>query len=91
MDRFANGVNEDGKPKQPVTYKIGSGWKPGLLLSIADVNGDGNPDILGTDSEGKLMAYIHTGTFVREPGQGQRTFADPVSVGPGWNGMDLIT
>ncbi|WP_328610800.1 trypsin-like serine protease [Amycolatopsis sp. NBC_00345] len=91
LDQYANGVDTSGAPKQPVTYRVGSGWTPQQLLTIGDINGDGHPDLIGTATDGTLNSYVHTGTFVRDSGHGAGTFGAPILTGRAWNVFDIIT
>lgn len=92
LDQYANGTNPDGTPRQPVTYRVGSGWTAAQLIALGDVNGDHHPDIIGTTPAGALNAYVHTGTFVRAPGEGAQTFSSPIVIGlSAWDAMDVIT
>jgi hypothetical protein len=91
QDQYANGVDATGAPKQPVTYRVGSGWTPQQLLTIGDINGDGHPDLIGTATDGTLNSYVHTGTFVRGSGQGASTFSAPILTGRAWNTFNIIT
>ncbi|MFF4185449.1 hypothetical protein ACFYZ9_19855 [Streptomyces sp. NPDC001691] len=63
-------------------FVYGPGKDPGQGLSVrdlpGDLNGDGYPDMLATDTTGKLSLY---------PGNGTGAVGDPVTVGlGGWNG-----
>jgi hypothetical protein len=92
LDQYANGTDADGTPRQPVTYQVGAGWTPAQRIALGDVNGDGHPDVIGTTAAGALNAYVHTGTFVRAPGQGAQTFSAPARIGTAaWDTMDVIT
>jgi hypothetical protein len=92
LDQYANGTNPDGTPRQPVTYRVGAGWTAAQLITLGDVNGDHHPDVIGTTPTGALNAYVHTGTFVRTPDEGARTFSAPVLIGTAsWDTMDVIT
>ncbi|MGW2858173.1 hypothetical protein [Streptomyces sp. NPDC001205] len=66
-------------------FVYGPGKDPGQGLSIrdlpGDLNGDGYPDMLATDTTGKLSLY---------PGNGTGAVGDPVTVGlGGWNGAQI--
>ncbi|WP_370941971.1 trypsin-like serine protease [Amycolatopsis sp. cg5] len=92
LDRYAGGAYSDGAPMRPSTYKVGSGWTSKQLLTLGDINGDRRPDIIGTTTAGALNAYVHSGTFVRTPGQGAQTFSAPILIGrSSWETMDVLT
>ncbi|MGW1868926.1 hypothetical protein ACWCPS_25600 [Streptomyces mauvecolor] len=66
-------------------FVYGPGKDPGQGLSVrdlpGDLNGDGYPDMLATDTTGKLSLY---------PGNGTGAVGDPVTVGlGGWNGAQI--
>jgi hypothetical protein len=64
-------------------YMIGSGWT-GHTADVADINGDGKPDILAVDSAGNLWLYPNAG------GTGISTFGARSQVGSGWSGWQAI-
>jgi len=62
-------------------YKqVGHGWKNMQLFAAGDMNQDGQIDILGLKSDGRLFFYA---------GKGGGTFRPAVQVGHGWTGMTL--
>jgi hypothetical protein len=70
LSTFANGV------------PIGNGWT-GYTADLADINGDGKPDILAVDSAGNLWLYPNTGSTTLP-------FAGRSLVGSGWLGYQAI-
>ncbi|MEU4446943.1 hypothetical protein AB0K14_07720 [Actinosynnema sp. NPDC050801] len=60
-------------------------WQTTTSLSLVDINGNGNDDIVKRLPDGKLMAYPYLG-WGASP-----AFGAPVQVGQGWQIMDLIT
>jgi hypothetical protein len=61
-------------------FLIGSGWI-GYTADVANVNGDGRPDIMAIDSSGNLWLYLNA-----DSATGPKTFVAPVQVGSGWSG-----
>jgi hypothetical protein len=62
---------------------IGTGWS-GYTADVADINGDGKPDLLAVDSSGNLWMYPNTG------GSGTSTFGARVQMGTGWNTWQAV-
>jgi beta-glucosidase-like glycosyl hydrolase len=63
---------------------LGSGWN-GYAVDVADINGDGKPDLLAVNSSGDMYLYPGTG------GTGTSTFGfPPTLLGTGWNGWEAI-
>jgi hypothetical protein len=69
------GTSTWGNPIQ-----LGTGWS-GDTLDVADINGDGKPDLLSVDPTGRLWCYPNLGSDT----PGGRLFGDPVQMGSGWN------
>jgi hypothetical protein len=70
--------NGDGTFQAPVSY--GSGGYDALALAIADVNGDGRPDlIVGNRCEGNSECFGSYGSVGVLLGNGDGTFQAPVS------------
>ncbi|MEN3307146.1 MAG: hypothetical protein V7603_3348 [Micromonosporaceae bacterium] len=72
----------------PVT--IGSGWNTYDQTLIADLNGDGLPELVGRDAStggGTLKAYPHVAGVTTIDGTSWTT---PVSIGSGWNQYNMI-
>jgi GH25 family lysozyme M1 (1,4-beta-N-acetylmuramidase) len=63
---------------------VGSGWS-GYTADVADINGDGSPDILAVDSSGNMWLYPNT-----DGGTGTGTFGARSPVGAGWSGYRAI-
>ena len=55
------------------------------LLALCDINGNGTDDIIVRSKSGTLIAYPFTGV------NGLNTFGEPMTIGNGWQIMDLIT
>lgn len=66
--------------------QLGSGWI-GYTADIANVNGDGRPDIVAIDSSGNLWLYLNTNSATS---LGTSTFAAPVQIGSGWSGYQSV-
>jgi beta-glucosidase-like glycosyl hydrolase len=63
---------------------LGTGWT-GFTVDVADINGDGKPDLLAINSSGDMYLYPNTG------GTGTSTFGfPPTLVGTGWSGWQAI-
>ncbi len=73
--------NGDGTFQAAVLYNAGPGSCPDLV-AIADVNGDGNPDLLVTDQCNNLIAVLL--------GNGDGTFQAAVTYSPGGTGVGGI-
>jgi len=63
--------------------KVGSGWN-GYTADVADVNGDGSPDLLAVNSSGTMWLYPNAG------GTGTATFGARSQVSTGWAGYLAI-
>jgi hypothetical protein len=61
---------------------IGQGWS-GYTADLADINGDGEPDILAVDPSGDLWLYPNNGSATL-PFQGRS------QVGAGWGGYQAV-
>jgi hypothetical protein len=61
---------------------VGQGWT-GYTADLADINGDGKPDILAADPAGNLWLYANTGVT-------GTPFAGRSQVGSGWSGYQAI-
>jgi hypothetical protein len=76
--------NGSGGFLYPTAQQIGSGWQVfTALLGPTDWNGDGKPDLLARDGDGKLFVYRGNGTggFIT----GQREL-----IGSGWQGFTAL-
>ena len=71
--RFARNV---AVPGTPATYNISEGLTLGLpsevrtlgvAFALADLNGDGRPDVATTDAAGGYLVYLHDGTTTGAP------------------------
>ncbi|MGW4162548.1 FG-GAP-like repeat-containing protein [Streptomyces sp. NPDC004788] len=67
-------------------YFVGNGWWRDYWTNAytADLNNDGNTDIVGRDKDGNLVLYPGTGRT--DP----YSFGSPVLVGIGWNMYDTL-
>lgn len=63
--------------------QVGSGWT-GYTADVADINGDGSPDLLGVDGSGNMFVYPNTG------GTGTSTFGARSQVGSSFSGYQAI-
>jgi GH25 family lysozyme M1 (1,4-beta-N-acetylmuramidase) len=63
--------------------QVGSGWT-GYTVNVADVNGDGKPDLLAVDTSGTMWLYPSTG------GTGTSTFGARTQVADSWSGYQAI-
>ncbi|HET9170955.1 MAG TPA: glycoside hydrolase domain-containing protein [Actinospica sp.] len=63
--------------------QVGNGWN-GWTVDVADLTGDGRPDLLGVDSTGTLYLYPNTGRTTTG------TFGPRTQVGGGWTGWRSI-
>jgi len=63
--------------------QVGAGWT-GYTGDIADINGDGRPDLLAVDPAGTMWLYPNAG------GTGGNTFGARIQVGAGWSGYQAI-
>jgi hypothetical protein len=63
--------------------QIGSGWT-GWTVDVADINGDGRPDLLAVSPSGNLYVYPNTGKT------GLNTFGARIQVGSGWTGYQAM-
>ncbi|WP_170068071.1 FG-GAP repeat domain-containing protein [Lentzea guizhouensis] len=66
--------------ESPVEVNVG--WRDITSISIADVTGDGDNDIIGRWPDGRLFTYPNVGVF-----DGMNTFAGPEQIGASWNIM----
>src|SRR5215469_1752251 len=66
-----------------VRIQVGAGWT-GYTGDIADINGDGRPDLLAVNPAGTMWLYPNTG------GSGSSTFGVRTEVGAGWIGYHAI-
>jgi hypothetical protein len=64
--------------------QVGSGWT-GYTADVADMNGDGLPDIVAVDSSGTMWLYLEAAG-----GTGLSTFRAPVQVSSGWAGFQAV-
>ncbi len=63
---------------------LGTGWN-GFTVDVADITGNGEPDLLAVNSSGDMYLYPNTG------GTGTATFGyPPTLVGTGWIGWQAI-
>jgi GH25 family lysozyme M1 (1,4-beta-N-acetylmuramidase) len=63
--------------------QVGSGWTA-YTADVADINGDGSPDLLAVDASGNMYVYPNTG------GTGTSTFGARSQVGSGFSGYKAI-
>jgi hypothetical protein len=66
-------------------YDAGGGWERYNPLVLADVNGDGRPDVVGRDSTGKLWFHLHNGAAA-----GTNPWPTRVSAGDWWGGYTAL-
>jgi len=66
-------------------YQAGAGWERYNQLVLADVNGDGRPDVVGRDSAGTLWFYPHNGAA-----PGTNPWPTRVSAGDWWAGYTAL-
>ena len=65
----------------PTSYSDGTGQYTGYAIQLADVNGDGKPDVIAAGS------YTGTVSVLLGDGQGGFTAATPYTVGPATDGV----
>jgi hypothetical protein len=71
-------------------YTVAHGWGSMKNISVADVNGDGRPDLIGVrEDDGTVLAFTHSAVF--DPENPLRTFQAPVVVANGWTEFDFIS
>lgn len=63
--------------------KVGAGWT-NYTADVADINGDGKPDLLAVDTSGAMWLYPNSG------GTGLSTFGARAAVASGWSGYQAI-
>lgn len=69
--------------------KVGHGWSGFTnLTGVGDMTGDGKPDVVATDAEGRLWLYPGRG-LVRS--SDNSAFGSRVQIGVGWQGMRHLT
>lgn len=79
----------DFTPPGGASYLLGWEWNINDRLTMNDVDGDGDPDVIARRAgDGTLHAYPHRGTF--DPGNPVATYQAPVLLGYGWNINDII-
>jgi hypothetical protein len=66
--------------------QMGSGWL-GDTLDIADINGDGKPDLLAVDAAGNLWCYPN---ISRTDTIGAPIFGNAVQMGTGWRPWQAV-
>lgn len=64
--------------------QIGTGWNGMTALAVADVSGDGRPDLVARRTDGVLFLYTHTGSATAP-------FAGAIQIGIGWNSVTTLT
>jgi len=71
-----------GRGTYAARVQIGTGFLPyDSMTAAGDVNGDGHPDLVVHDGDGKLRLY---------PGNGGTAFLSPSIVGAGWWGINAV-
>ncbi len=65
---------------------VGVGWNLATAMTLGDLTGDGNPDILVRDSAGTLWVYPSSGATTGSPFTVARTW-----IGTGWNTAVSLT
>ena len=71
-----------GRAAYAARVQIGTGFLPyDSMTAAGDVNGDGHPDLVIHDGDGKLRLY---------PGNGGTGFLSPSIVGAGWWGINAV-
>ena len=79
------GTGKTGTETFGPRYQVGVGWENATALAVADINGDGHPDILARFGDGLLWVYPGTGKT------GTETFGPRYQVGVGWENATAIT
>jgi hypothetical protein len=76
------GTHGTGSRRYAPRVQIGTGFLPyDSMTAAGDVNGDGKPDLVIHDGDGKLRLY---------PGNGRTGFLSPTIVGTGWWGINAV-
>ena len=63
--------------------QIGTGWNNITAFTLADVTGDGRPDLVGRWTDGKLYLYAHTGSATAP-------YTGKIEIGTGWNNVTAL-
>lgn len=61
--------HDDSQPTSPWTKRIwaGIGWNIAVFITAGDVTGDGRPDIVTREADGRMWLYPHTGRTTGPP------------------------
>jgi hypothetical protein len=80
----------DGAAKNSGTwYTIARGWDRFKIMTLADVDLDGRPDLLALDQDGTLSAYVNSGKL--NPDDPAELLNAPVTVATGWTAYDVVS
>lgn len=78
-----------GKATDGTWHTVAHGWDDMRLMTLADIDLDGRPDLLGLRPDGTLEAYRHSGAF--DPGRPLDLFREPVTVATGFGKYDVVS
>lgn len=81
---FYPGTGRTGTATFGARSLVGVGWT-GYIADVADINGDGSPDLLAVDSAGTMWLYRNT-----NGGTGTSTFGAPTEPSYGWDSYQAI-
>lgn len=79
-------VNDPSMPSSPYQKRVwcGHGWNIAVFIAAGDVTGDGRPDIINRDTEGRMFLYPHNGRTTETP------FDLRQQIGSGWQGTTAL-
>jgi hypothetical protein len=77
-------IGTPGHPGFGNQQNIGTGWDGITKIVVADADGDGKDDLVGTWANGTMTAYLGVGT------PGHPGFGNQQNIGTGWNGITKI-